>query len=140
MKESSYIAIGLGISVLLYTMLSHTPTTNDKSVIEVQEPTLDTTAVNIQKAYDRNEIAADREYTGRKIRVAGIVAKISSAHNNTAQVSLETDNMFKSVITSGDREFDAKAAQLRKGQQIRITCIGAGEVIGSPVLNNCVIP
>lgn len=103
-------------------------------------PTIDTTAVNIFRAYDRNELAADQEYRGRKIRVAGVVSSISSTYDNTAQVSLETENQFMSVKTSGDREFDAKAARLYKGQSIRMTCIGAGETMGMPVLVNCVLP
>ncbi len=145
MQRNTYIAIGLCVLILCLVAIFDNnnlskSTANDNSVMEVQEPTIDTTAVNIFRAYDRNEIAADQEYTGRKIRVAGIVNEISSAYDNTAQVSLETDNRFKSVLTSGDRNFDAKAARLYKGQSIRMTCIGAGEVMGTPVLNNCVIP
>lgn len=145
MQRNTYIAIGLCVSIVLLIGMSEslspsTTTENDNSVMEVQEPTIDTTAVNIFNAYSRNEIAADQEYRGRKIRVAGIVSRISSTYDNTAQVSLETDNQFMSVNTSGDRSFDAKAAHLNKGQNIRMTCIGAGEVIGMPVLDNCVIP
>lgn len=144
MQRNTYIAIGLCVLLLfLAAMFDNnlsTSTANNNSVVEVQEPTIDTTAVNIFNAYNRNEMAADQEYVGRKIRVAGIVSDISSTYDNTAQVSLETDNRFMSVLTSGDRNFDAKAAQLYKGQSIRMTCIGAGEVMGMPVLDNCVIP
>ena len=145
MQRNTYIAIGLCVLVLSLAAIFDknnvsTATANDNSVKEVQEPTIDTTAINMFNAYNRNEMAADQEYTGRRIRVAGIVSDISSTYDNTAQVSLETDNQFMSVKTSGDREFDAKAAQLYKGQSIRMTCIGAGEVMGMPVLDNCVIP
>ena len=145
MQRNTYIAIGLCVSILLLvsifenTNLSAT-TENDNSVMEVQEPTIDTTAINMFRAYNRNELAADQEYVGRKIRVAGIVSSISSTYDNTAQVSLETENQFMPVKTSGDRDFDAKAARLYRGQSIRMTCIGAGEVMGMPVLDNCVIP
>lgn len=147
MQEKTYLITGLCVLIISIASIYYTnndnlstSTVNSDSVREVQEPTIDTTAVNISRAYDRNEIAANQEYTGRKIRVAGIVTEISSAYDNTAQVSLETDNRFRSVLTSGDRNFDAKAAGLYKGQSIRMTCIGAGEVMGKPVLNNCVIP
>lgn len=144
MQKNTYIIIGLCIFIIsitaIYDYNDSTPTVSDNSAVEKQEPTIDTTAVNMFNAYNRNEMAADQEYMGRKIRVAGTVSDISSTYDNTAQVSLETDNQFMSVKTSGDRNFDAKAAQLRKGQSIRMTCIGAGEVMGMPVLDNCVIP
>lgn len=145
MKRNTYIAIGLCVLILFLAVMFEdnnlsTSTANDNSVVEVQEPTIDTTSVNMFNAYNRNEMAADQEYRGRKIRVTGIVSSISSTYDNTAQVSLETENQFMSVKTSGDRKFDAKAARLYKGQSIRMTCIGAGEVMGMPVLDNCVIP
>ncbi len=118
----------------------HTANADSDNVDNEPLPTIDTTAVNIFRAYNRNALAADQEYGGRKIRVAGIVSSISSNYDNTAQVSLETENQFMSVKTSGDREFDAKAARLYKGQSIRMTCIGAGETMGMPVLVNCVLP
>lgn len=116
-----------------------TGSSESASVAEVQEPTIDTTATNIFNAYEKNEVAADREYKGRKIRVAGTVSSIDSGLGDGANVLLETSNQFLSVTASGDDNFTNAAAQLSKGQQVRMTCVGEGEIIGMPMLGDCVI-
>lgn len=109
------------------------------SVAEAQEPTIDTTAENIFNAYEKNEVAADQEYKGRNIRVTGTVASIDSGLGDGANVQLQTSNQFMSVTASGDDSFTSTAATLSKGQQVTMTCVGEGEVIGMPMLGDCVI-
>lgn len=130
------VLLGLGLAILLSACgTGNEPVAEDA----VQEPTVDTTAENILNAYNRNEVAADQEYTGRNIRVAGIVTEISSAYDNSAQVSLGDNGSYKTVQAFGDEAFNAKAARLTKGQNVSMTCVGNGEVIGMPMLNECVI-
>lgn len=109
------------------------------NVAEVQEPTIDTTAENIFNAYEKNEVAADQEYKGKNIRVTGTIDSINSGIGDGANVLLQTSNQFSSVTTSGDDNFTNAAAALSKGQQITMTCVGEGEVIGTPMLGDCVI-
>lgn len=128
------VLLGFGLAVLLSGCgTGNEPVAEDA----VQEPTIDTTAENIFNAYDRNEVAADQEYTGRNIRVKGFVTAINSTSDNTAQVSLGTKNQFMSVKAEGDAEFDARAATLIKGREVIMTCKGAGEFMGSPRLKEC---
>ena len=42
-------------------------------------------------------------------------------------------------MAKGDKDFQEKAINLDKGQIVTLKCIGGGEVIGSPVLNECKI-
>lgn len=118
---------------------STTGTSDTANATEVQEPTIDTTAENIFNAYEKNEVAADQEYKGRNIRVTGTIDSINSGIGDGANVLLQTSNQFSSVTTSGDDNFTNAAATLSKGQQITMTCVGEGEVIGTPMLGDCVI-
>lgn len=145
MNLKDVMVIGACILALAITLLADrgffavnsSDTAESESITEKQEPTIDTTAENIFNAYDRNEVAADQEYTGRNIRVKGVVTAINSTPDNTAQVLLATKNQFMSVKAEGDAEFDARAAALIKGREVVMTCKGAGEFMGSPRLEQC---
>lgn len=97
------------------------------------------TANELFTAYEGNEVAADKQYKGQLLEVSGKVASINSGLGDSANVSLETSNQFSSVTASGDDAFNEAAAGLSKGQDVVVVCKGDGEVIGSPMLKDCVI-
>lgn len=87
-------------------------------------------------AYAANEVAADQQFKGRKLRVAGTIRSIDSGMGDEPSIRLIAGD-FESVLVRGVPA--ATAATLRKGQGITVMCEGAGEIIGSPVLDKCVI-
>lgn len=99
--------------------------------------TMDVPAATLFKAYEANEVAADDSYKGKQLAVAGTVAAISKDFTDAVYVELDTGNQFASIHA---RDLDpAVAAGLSKGQRITVVCEGAGLVLGSPMLSNCVI-
>lgn len=97
------------------------------------------TASELFAAYESNEVAADKQYKDQLLEVSGKVASIDSGLGDSANVSLATSNQFLSVTAKGDDAFNDAAATLSKGQDIKVVCKGDGEVIGMPMLKDCVI-
>lgn len=96
-------------------------------------------AEDLYKAYENNEVAADKAYKGKILAVSGTVAGIESGLTDAAIVQLKTSNEFMPISAQGKDEFTNKAATLSKGDEIKITCKGAGEVAGFVQLEDCVI-
>jgi hypothetical protein len=87
-------------------------------------------------AYDANEVAADQQFKGKRLQVTGNVEGINSDLGDDPVVLL-TAGDFQSVHVRG-LPADA-AAGISKGQTISVTCVGGGEVIGSPMLDDCTL-
>jgi tRNA_anti-like len=100
---------------------------------------LKTTATKMINTYNSNEVRADNIYKDTYIEVTGIVGSIDSDLSNEAVINLASKNEyeFNSVIASGDLDFQKKATNINKGQIITLRCIGGGEVVGNPILNQC---
>ncbi|MBZ1392289.1 OB-fold putative lipoprotein [Psychrobacter pacificensis] len=121
---------------------AETTTTSTSSETVAEAPTETATPVTAQEifeAYDNNEVAADQQYKDKPLLVTGKVSGISSDFMDDAQVQLATSNEFMDVMASGDDTFNSAAATLSKGQKITMLCQGGGEVVGSPMLSDCVI-
>lgn len=97
------------------------------------------TALQLSKAYNANEVAADRKYKGKEMLVYGIIAGIDKDFMNDIIVNLNSGNSFLPVRAHLEDEQDDKAASLAKGGEIIVQCNGGGFIIGSVVLNKCVI-
>lgn len=97
------------------------------------------TANELFAYYEANEVAADRNFKGQTLEISGSVKTIDSGIGDGANVEFNVGDEYglNAVTATGDESFDNYAASLSKGQQIRLRCTGAGEVIGQPMLNNC---
>lgn len=109
------------------------------TAVESNETALPVTAQQLFDAYDSNEVAADKQYKGKLLQIDGKVASIDSGLTDSAQVQLATSNDFMSVTATGDEAFDDAAAGLSKDQSVSLLCRGEGEIIGSPMVGDCVI-
>ena len=121
---------------------AETTKTSTSSETVAEAPTETATPVTAQEifeAYDNNEVAADQQYKDKPLLVTGTVSGISSDFMDDAQVQLATSNEFMDVMASGDDTFNSAAATLSKGQKITMLCQGGGEVVGSPMLSECVV-
>lgn len=112
---------------------------SDTTAVESNETALPVTAQQLFDAYDSNEVAADKQYKGKLLQIDGKVASIDSGLTDSAQVQLATSNDFMSVTATGDDAFDDAAAGLSKNQSVSLLCRGEGEIIGSPMVGDCVI-
>lgn len=135
------------IGVLLYNInnsrnesISYVTPSFDNSKIQVTEKNyMHTTATKMINTYKDNEVRADSIYKDTYIEVTGIVGSIDSDLSNEAVINLvsKNDYEFNYVIASGDFDFQKKATNVNKGQIITLRCIGGGEIIGNPILNEC---
>ncbi len=116
-------------------------TVDTSAAIENNAPveTVAVTARELFSAYESNEVAADKQFKGKMLEVTGTISSIDSGFGDGAIVQLSTGNDFQSVSAQGDDSFTDVAATLSKGQQITMICKGDGEVIGSPMLGDCVV-
>lgn len=93
------------------------------------------TAHELLDAYAANEVAADGQYKGKTLEVTGKVVGIDSGMDDEPVVQLETSNEFEHVHARGLSK--DVAASLSKGTTITVVCTGGGEVIGTPMLDDC---
>lgn len=97
-------------------------------------PAIKVTARDLFKAYEANEIAADSQYKGKRIEITGEIESIASDMFDEPLVQLSAGD-FQNVGAQGlSKEV---AGGLSKGQSITLVCTGAGEAIGTPMLDKC---
>lgn len=89
--------------------------------------------------YDQNEARADAIFKGRKIKITGLVTAIDKDFADNIVVMLKGLNEFQSVHAEVMPSEAQKAFNLQKGKIVVMQCIGKGEVVGSPMLDECII-
>lgn len=94
-----------------------------------------TTASQVYRDYQRNEVAAQQKYQGRVNRVCGIVDEIELNIINKPVISLKASGW--GVVSIGGID-PASAAQMSKGSPAVFECSGINELLGNPVLTECV--
>lgn len=96
-------------------------------------------AQELFRNYEANEVAADRNFKGQSIEISGSVQSIESGLGDGANIQFNVGDEYglHSVTASGDSSFDNFAASLSKGQNVTLQCIGAGEIVGQPLLSDC---
>lgn len=99
----------------------------------------DVTAVELFRAYEANEAAAQERYGNRPLRVTGMVSGVDLDLTDNPVVKLATPNEFMSASANLADVSKPKASGLVKGQKIVLLCSGVSEVISIPQLADCVI-
>lgn len=105
------------------------------------EPPLELTSEEVLVAYKANEIAANKKFKGHKLLVSGKIDSINADIADKAAIVFKTKDQYdfmKPIASLADSEQD-KAAQLSKGQNIKVLCTDVTEMAGTPMLNGCVL-
>ncbi len=102
------------------------------------------TAIYLAREYGANEARADSKYKGKKLTVIGTVKGIEKGLFDQTHITLyatpnTTSYSLVSVTAKLQKSEELKAIELNKGQSIRLRCVGAGEVLGDPILRECTI-
>lgn len=95
-------------------------------------------AMDVWRAYDANEVAADNAFKGKTVVVRGVIANISKDIADDVIVHLRSPNDVMPTSAYVRESEKGKAAGLTKRQGVLLTCTGAGLVL-VPVLRDCVI-
>ncbi|HHL0959835.1 TPA: hypothetical protein ACQVH3_004608 [Serratia marcescens] len=98
-----------------------------------------TTAKQLYKAYDENEVVADESMKGKLIRVSGVVSSIDKDFTDSIVVKLKTGDEFSDAMMGMKDSEKNKVMKLRKGQQVTVTCESMTRIVDSPSGSDCVM-
>jgi hypothetical protein len=104
---------------------------------EAPAPAVTVAAVDLWKAYDANEVAADEVYKDKRLLVTGAVASIDKDIMDDVVLMLSTPNEFMKVHAQLEDSEASAAAALKKGASVTVACTGGGLIMGSPILKDC---
>jgi len=100
------------------------------------EPDFTITATDFQKAFEKDETAANSLYLNKIIEVTGIIESVKPGEDNAVSISLKTENPLSAVISTFQKVPDA--AKLKAGEKVTIRGECSGFLMDI-LLNNCVI-
>jgi len=136
--------MGLGVvALLLVGVAFHSVASNgvtSQTPPQVDEShAIQVSAVKLWSDYHANEVAADGIYKGQRLIVTALVKGINKDAFDEAYLTLATFNEFETVDAFLQPSELPKAARIGVYQSVTVACTGAGMVIGSPTLHDCVI-
>ncbi len=102
-----------------------------------KHPALEVTSNQLFNDYHANEVSADAKYKGKTIAVTGAVTSIDKDLFDNIVVHLSTPNQFMGIMAKLDDSQKGMAANLSKGQSLRLVCEVQGLIVGSPSLTDC---
>lgn len=104
-----------------------------------EEKPIGISAEDLTKAYDENELSADKKYKGKTLEVSGRIENIADTLGNVT-VSLKGHNAVVSVMCSFEESEKDSVANLKKGQKTTLIGKGDGYTAGLYAgLNKCKI-
>ena len=95
------------------------------------------TAKELFRAYQQNEASAQQTYGTAPLLVTAVIAGVDLDFADKPVVKLATDNQFMPAQASLVEADQPKAAGMKKGETITLSCSGVSEVIGTPILKEC---
>jgi hypothetical protein len=104
-------------------------TAEEKPALSSNAPPFETTAGEIAKAYANDAVAADEKYKNKAFIVSGSVVDKNTDPSDHAVLLLEggVNPLLEPHFTLADSE-KSKAAELKKGQGVKLQCYGKGEI------------
>jgi hypothetical protein len=98
-----------------------------------------TTAVELFRSYQANEVATDQKIGSARVEITGTVKAIDKDMFDEPEIRLDVGNEFDSVTLTLDKSQLSIASGLFKGQSVRAQCNKVTRIIDSPVGEHCQI-
>lgn len=118
-----------------------TPSTNQSQPARVAAPVVplfEVSAQQLAQAYDRNTVAADQQFKGKRFKVTGVVESINTDVFGNPYVTLRGGvNQFMEPQFELDDPHANYAAGLQTGMRISLICTGRGDVAKTPMSEDC---
>ena len=95
------------------------------------------TALQLQKEYESNEVAANQKYQRKWLNVTGTVDSIDETITGAPVLRLKGTSSFNWVSAELKRNQKDAAARLNKGAKVALRCTVTGFVLGSTALDDC---
>jgi|GEM_PF-1831243 len=96
---------------------------------------VDVSAGTLYNDYKDNELAADKKYKGKLLRISGAVDSVAKTLGSV-HVRLKSSGSFGTVSAEMDEREEEKAAELTKGQAVTLVCVGHGKTL-MPHVKDC---
>ena len=96
-------------------------------------------STQFSKEYDENTIAADEKYKDKRFKITGKVVSINTDFSDTPYLVLSGNDFFTSPQFSFESEHKSELAKVKKGMKITLSCIGAGDIVKTPMNKECFI-
>ena len=121
------------------TTAATTATTTTPEAATPTETPMTVTADELLKGYKENELAGDQKFKDKNLIVTGKIESIESGIADMPYIMLKAggDMEFMKPQAHFNKEDTPVLAQLKKGQAIKLQCVGNGEVGGMPMLKDC---
>lgn len=95
-------------------------------------------ASSLIKKYKKNELAANRELKGNKIRVKTIATEIGEDFRGKAYIRANGDNQFESINMYVDGS-DERFLNMSQGDRVDLVCSNIKYIMHTPMLDSCVM-
>ncbi|MDI9239890.1 hypothetical protein QLQ15_13340 [Lysobacter sp. LF1] len=97
-------------------------------------------AVELARAYEENPSAADSKYKGKRYRVTGMVAGVNTDFFGDQYLTLRGgQNEFGEPQFQFHEESLAALALLAEGDEVMLVCVGAGDIVRTPLSKECLL-
>lgn len=98
---------------------------------------LSVTAIEVGKAYNDNQVAADQRYFKKPLLLSGKIESINSGLGNEPYIALRGVNQFLPPQVHFHKANIEKISSLKKGEKLVLVCDGAGSIAGTPMFKSC---
>lgn len=138
-KKLLWIIIGIFAVIFLLARCggSDVADTNSASDPAPEAAATPVTAVELFRAYQANEAAAQQQYGDRPLEVSGTVDGVDLDFSDEPFIKLRTDNQFMPAQAKLIAADQPKASSLSKGSSVRLRCESVSEIVGTPMLKDC---
>ena len=118
------------------TVQSSTATAAPKEQVQA-EPVKAYTSAKVAQDYEDNTVAADIQYKGKRVKVSGRITDINTDFLGKPYLVLAGTNQFIGPQFKFGKADISALATLKKGAQISVVCTGKGDVVKTPMFEEC---
>ena len=116
---------------------STTVPTEKPTTAPTEEPIIEITPSELYNAYEENEVAADNEYKGKKVRITGTIEDIGKDILDDVYITINAGDYDEIQCYFEDQKQIDKVATLKSGEEVTIVGECSGLSILNVVLQNC---
>ena len=110
--------------------------TTPASTSSAGDERISVSAVDLYKAYDKDEPAADEKYKGQQLLVTGIIEDITLEGESGVNIDLKAGDILDTIFCFFEDSEKASVSKLKKGQKVTIRGVGEGKFV-NPVVRFC---
>ncbi len=104
---------------------------------EPEAAAIQVTSRELAKAFNGNEVAAQKKYGAGVLEVTGVVEGISLDFMDNPVLQLDGLNQFQQPQASFSKDYADKIEKMSKGDKVTIRCDKVTEVMSVPQLSGC---